>query len=98
MNLFLRWMVRHDEVDPGGWEAVGAQRLIIPLDTHIFRIGRALEFTHRNQANLRTAIEITNAFREIAPEDPIRYDFVVSRLGIRKDADEQEFLSGCHAA
>ena len=35
LNLFLRWMVRRDDVDPGGWDEVGTNRLVVPLDTHM---------------------------------------------------------------
>jgi hypothetical protein len=41
---------------------------------------------------LRTAIEITEAFRKISPEDPVRYDFVLTRFGIRKDLDQTELF------
>ncbi|MDZ7830360.1 MAG: TIGR02757 family protein [Desulfobacterales bacterium] len=85
LNLFLRWMVRKDRVDPGGWPDVPASMLIIPLDTHMFRICRKLGLTARNQPNMRTAIEITEAFRQWAPQDPVKYDFTLSRFGIRKD-------------
>lgn len=81
-NLFMRWMVRHDAVDPGGWDGVSPARLIIPLDTHIFRVSRALGLTERKAADLKTALEITRALRDICPEDPIRYDFALSRPGI----------------
>lgn len=93
MNLFLRWMVRRDAVDPGGWDEVGAHRLVIPLDTHLFRICRALGLTRRNQANLRAAMDITESFRAISPHDPIRYDFAISRLGIIREAGLNEFLA-----
>jgi len=82
LNLFLRWMVRHDDVDPGGWNQVPESKLIVPLDTHMHRICRLLKLTHRNQADMRTAVEITRRFREISPEDPVRYDFSLTRLGI----------------
>ncbi len=95
MNLFLRWMVRKDAVDPGGWEEAGAHRLVIPLDTHLFRICRALGLTQRNQANLRAALDITESFRAIAPGDPIKYDFAISRLGILREAGLNEFLESC---
>ena len=87
LNLFLRWMVRCDEIDPGGWHGIEPSKLIIPLDTHMYRICVALGMTERGQANLRTAEEITTTFRAIAPDDPVRYDFALSRLGIRNDAD-----------
>jgi uncharacterized protein (TIGR02757 family) len=98
LNLFLRWLVRHDAVDPGGWESVGAARLIIPLDVHVHRICRSLGLTRRRSADRRTALEITRAFRLICPGDPIRYDFAISRLGIRKDAAPEEFLDRCRVA
>ncbi len=97
INLFLRWMVRRDEVDPGGWSGVPASKLIVPLDTHMHRICRALGLTDRKQADMRTAVEITEAFREIAPDDPVRYDFAITRLGIRSDTDLDEFLGRCGA-
>lgn len=87
MNLFLRWMVRKDSVDPGGWSEVPRSKLIVPLDTHMHRIGCMLRLTTRKQADMRTAMEITHAFRKITPEDPVRYDFALTRLGIRKDVD-----------
>ncbi len=94
LNLFLRWMVRNDEVDPGGWADVPGSKLIIPLDTHMHRIGIRLGLTSRNQADMCTALEITASFRKIVPDDPVRYDFSLTRLGIRKDADLETFLSG----
>jgi uncharacterized protein (TIGR02757 family) len=95
LNLFLRWMVRRDAVDPGGWTAVSPARLVVPLDVHMHRLGRALGFTKSRYANLKTALEVTAAFRRIAPEDPVRYDFALTRLGIRTDTDEGEFLRSC---
>jgi uncharacterized protein (TIGR02757 family) len=82
LNLFLRWMVREDEVDPGGWDLVPRSKLIVPLDTHMHKTGILLRFTKRRQADLLTALEITDAFREVVPHDPVKYDFVLTRLGI----------------
>jgi uncharacterized protein (TIGR02757 family) len=96
LNLFLRWMVRRDEVDPGGWDDVPASKLIVPLDTHMHRISLQLGLTKRKQANLKAACEITAAFRSIEPEDPVRYDFSLTRLGIRDDLDPREFLKSCN--
>jgi len=86
LNLFLRWMVREDRVDPGGWDRVAASRLIIPLDTHMHRIAIRLGFTKSRCATMKTAIEITRAFRKIDPNDPVRYDFALTRMGIRREA------------
>ncbi|NQU15580.1 MAG: TIGR02757 family protein [Desulfobacteraceae bacterium] len=96
LNLFLRWMVREDKVDPGGWRGVGPSRLIIPLDTHMHRICTLLKLTDRKSSNMRTAREITCAFSQIEPSDPVRYDFALTRLGIRNDADMGSFLNRCN--
>jgi uncharacterized protein (TIGR02757 family) len=87
MNLFLRWMVRRDRVDPGGWDGIPCSKLIIPLDTHMHRISLALNLTKRKQANMNTALAITSCFKKIVPEDPVKYDFALTRLGIRGDLD-----------
>ncbi|MFO7899049.1 MAG: TIGR02757 family protein [Planctomycetota bacterium] len=92
LNLFLRWLVRRDAVDPGGWGAVPAARLIVPVDTHMHRVGLALGMTARRSADLRAALEITAGFRAIAPADPVRYDFALTRLGMRGGGRLAEFL------
>jgi len=91
LNLYFRWMIRKDNVDPGGWSKVPPSKLIIPLDTHMFKIGTILGFTNRKQANLRTAMEITAGFAKIVPEDPTRYDFALTRFGIRDDMKMEDF-------
>ena len=95
LNLFLRWMVRRDAVDPGGWERVAADKLLVPLDVHMHRICRGLGLTERRQANMRTAREITDGFAKVAPEDPVRYDFALTRLGIREDEPPEAALQLC---
>jgi len=83
-NLYLRWMVREDKVDPGGWKGIDKSQLIVPLDIHMHRISQKLGFTCRKQADMKTAIEITDAFRQFSPRDPVKYDFALTRLGINK--------------
>jgi uncharacterized protein (TIGR02757 family) len=91
-NLFLRWMVRDDQVDPGGWDKVNPAKLIIPLDIHMYRICLSLNLTRRKNMDMRTALEITCAFRSLEPKDPVRYDFALTRLGIRPESDLNAFL------
>jgi len=76
-NLFLRWMVRSDRVDPGGWSCAGPARLIVPLDAHMWRICRPLGLTERRSCNLAAALQVTAAFRRMCPQDPVRYDFAL---------------------
>lgn len=95
LNLFLRWMVRQDAVDPGGWCAIPPSKLVVPLDTHMHRISLMLGLTKRKQADLRTALEVTQAFKRLSPEDPVRYDFALTRFGIRPDMDETGLFGLC---
>lgn len=91
LNLFLRWMVRQDAVDMGGWSRIPKSHLIIPLDTHMHRVGLKLGFTKRKQGNMITALEVTEGFKALTPEDPVRYDFILTRLGVWGKID-QSFL------
>ncbi|MCD4823602.1 MAG: TIGR02757 family protein [Phycisphaerae bacterium] len=95
LNLMLRWLVRRDEVDPGGWSCVRPGQLIVPLDTHMHKIALALGMTKRKTADMTTALEVTAAFRKILPDDPVRYDFALTRLGIRDDMDIDAFIENC---
>ncbi len=91
INLYLRWMIRKDDVDPGCWKGLPPSILIVPLDTHMFSIARSINFTKRSYPNLKTAIEITERFREINPIDPIKYDFALTRPGIRNEFNKLPF-------
>lgn len=82
MNLFLRWMVRRDAVDPGGWTLVRPAQLIVPLDVHVVRVGRCLGLTRRSSPGWRMAHEITESLRALHPDDPVRYDFSLCHLGM----------------
>jgi len=82
-NLYLRWMVRGpDGVDLGLWRGVPAAALVIPLDTHVARIGRYLGLTDRSDLSWRTAAEITANLRLLDPDDPVRFDFALCHLGM----------------
>ncbi|WP_321493770.1 TIGR02757 family protein [uncultured Desulfobacter sp.] len=89
-HLFLRWMVRKDQVDPGGWSNVPAAALTCPVDAHMFKIGHMLGFTKRRSADGICAAQITEGFRRISPDDPVKYDFCLTRFGIRNGLDLAE--------
>jgi uncharacterized protein (TIGR02757 family) len=103
LNLFLRWMVRSDDVDAGLWHFVDKSKLIVPVDVHMSRLCRILGFHNRNNVSLKTAVEITRNFAEISPTDPVKYDFALSRIGIlenctgrrRDDCNACELLPWC---
>ncbi len=52
LNLFLRWMVRRDALDLGVWTRVSPAQLIVPLDTHVIRVGRCLRLTTLHEPGL----------------------------------------------
>ena len=81
-NLYLRWMVRRDRLDFGLWPSIETRRLVIPTDTHIHLVARRLRLTRRKAADWRTAREITDRLARFDPEDPVRYDYALCRIGI----------------
>lgn len=101
LNLYLRWMVRHDAVDLGLWKGIPAGKLIVPLDTHVIRLGRCLRLTRYTSPGWRMAAEITQSLRAIDPDDPIRFDFSLCHIGMmnacgygRRQGDTQCPLKG----
>jgi uncharacterized protein (TIGR02757 family) len=82
LNLFLRWMVRKDDVDLGLWKLVDKAKLIVPVDVHIGRLCRILGFYNHKTISLASAVEITESFAKIEPTDPVKFDFALSRIGI----------------
>lgn len=91
--LFLRWVGRNDEVDPGGWDRLTPAELYVPLDTHMFNICSSLGLSARKSADRRASEEITAAFRIVCPGDPVRYDFALTRFGIRNDMTIPELFA-----
>ena len=98
LHLFLRWMVRKDAVDPGGWEHVDPARLFLPLDTWTHRIALRAGWTDRKASDARTVREIGRALSGINPEDPVKYDFALSRFGIRSGLDLDMLFDGGEAS
>lgn len=84
MNLFLRWMVRKDELDFGLWNEIPTSKLIIPVDIHIARICRQLQLTKRKNVSWKMAEEITVNLKKFDPDDPVKYDFAICHIGMRK--------------
>jgi uncharacterized protein (TIGR02757 family) len=82
LNLFLRWMVRIDRVDLGLWSRVRPAQLIVPLDTHVIRVGQCLGLTKLTSPGWRMAADITRSLRALDPRDPVKYDFSLCHLGM----------------
>ena len=82
LNLFLRWMVRRDEIDLGVWTRLSPARLIVPLDTHVIRLGRCLRLTRYTSPGWKMASEITASLRKVDALDPVRYDFALCHVGM----------------
>jgi uncharacterized protein (TIGR02757 family) len=94
LNLFLRWMVRRDAVDLGVWSVIEPRSLVIPLDAHIFTISRRVRLTRYKSAGWAMAADITKRLRRLDPEDPVKYDFALHRMGLFKKHDEIGSLRG----
>lgn len=84
MNLFLRWMVRKDQLDFGLWNEMPASKLVIPVDTHVAKICKQLKLTKRENESWLMAEEITDYLKRFDPSDPVKYDFAICHIGMRK--------------
>lgn len=101
LSLFLRWMVRRDALDLGVWSRVSPARLVVPLDTHVIRVGRCLRLTRYTSPGWPMARDITKTLARLDPTDPVKYDFSLCHLGMmnacgfsRAQADAQCPLRG----
>ena len=80
-NMYLRWMVRKDNIDLGLWKGVDKKDLLLPLDTHTFKMGHKLGLLKRKSYDLEAAYELTQKLSSFDKMDPIKYDFALYRLG-----------------
>jgi uncharacterized protein (TIGR02757 family) len=98
LMLLLRWMGRPaDGVDLGGWP-VPPSKLLIPVDTHIHKLGYNLGLTDRKDVSWKTAEEITASLRRFDAEDPVKYDFSLCHLGMAQRCPsrrDEERCDGC---
>lgn len=87
LNMFLRWMVRHDNkgVDFGIWKNISPSQLICPIDLHVARVARKLGILKRKQTDWQAAIELTEFLRTLDKQDPVKYDFALFSLGINEN-------------
>jgi uncharacterized protein (TIGR02757 family) len=79
--MYLRWMVRDDNLDMGLWTKIDKKDLMMPLDTHTFRVSLKLGLLKRKTYDMKASLELTKKFREFDKDDPIKYDFALYRLG-----------------
>jgi uncharacterized protein (TIGR02757 family) len=84
LNMFLRWMVRHDNhgVDLGLWKNISPAQLICPCDVHVERVARKLGLITRPTTDWQMAIELTENLKQFDPKDPVKYDFALFGLGV----------------
>ena len=83
-HMYFRWMVREDNIDMGLWKSVDKKDLLLPLDTHTFKVSRALGLLKRKQYDLKAVMELSLKLRTFDKDDPIKYDFALYRIGQEK--------------
>lgn len=93
--LYLRWMVRRESPDFGLWRAVSPARLLIPIDTHVENMSRAIGLTRRRSRTWRMAEEITARLAVIDPADPVKYDFALCHTRMSGDCRDRRDLVVC---
>jgi uncharacterized protein (TIGR02757 family) len=83
--MYLRWMVRRDHLDMGLWQKIDPSDLIMPLDTHTFKVSRSIGLLKRKSYDMKAALELTATLKEFDPRDPVKYDFALYRLGQERE-------------
>ena len=84
INMYLRWMVRHDNkgVDFGLWKNIPTSILSCPLDVHSGNVARKLGLLTRKQNDGKALLELDTALRKLDKVDPVKYDFALFGLGV----------------
>ena len=95
MHLFLRWMVRREPPDFGLWTSVSPARLLMPIDTHVENMSRAIGLTRRRSRNWRMAEEITARLALIDGADPVKYDFALCHKRMSGDCRDRRDATIC---
>ena len=80
-NMWLRWMVRKSDIDLGLFDKISPSALILSLDTHTHKVSLKIGLCSRKSYDYKAAFEITQNLRQFDPQDPIKYDFAIYRLG-----------------
>ena len=75
-------MVRRDALDLGVWTRVSPAKLIVPLDTHVIRVGRCLRLTTLHQPRLAHGARHHGVAARARSDDPVKYDFALCHLGM----------------
>lgn len=97
MMMFLRWMVRKDEIDLGIWKTISPDQLLIPMDTHLSRICFYLGLSNQSSATFKNSVTVTQNLKHFAPDDPVKYDFAISRLGILNECPKKRDYYKCQS-
>ncbi len=79
--MYLRWMVRKNELDMGLWTKIDKKDLLMPLDTHTFKVSQKLGLLKRKTYDMKAVLELTETLKKFDKDDPIKYDFALYRLG-----------------
>lgn len=82
--MYLRWMVRSDHLDMGLWSKIDKKDLLMPLDTHTFKVSQKLGLLKRKSYDMKAVLELTKRLKSFDNHDPIKYDFALYRLGQEK--------------
>ncbi|GAB4454168.1 MAG: TIGR02757 family protein [Bacteroidia bacterium] len=82
INMFLRWMVRKDEIDFGLWKNISTRQLLIPLDIHTSRTAYDLGLLDNTNNHLKNVIQLTELLKTLDENDPVKYDFALFGIGV----------------
>ena len=79
--MWLRWMLTDSDIDLGVFKNIDKSNLILPLDTHTHKVAQATGLCDRKSYDYKAAELISNNLAIFDPNDPIKYDFALYRIG-----------------
>lgn len=100
LMMYLRWMLRADEIDPGHWvlkkvqmsaeSIVGPEHAFIPMDTHIHKWATTNKIVTTKNPSWKSVVEVTDFLKTIDAKDPVRFDFCICHSGMIKFREKKK--------
>jgi len=86
LNMYLRWMVRHDQrgIDFGIWKTIQPSQLVCPLDLHVMRVAKELKLIESEKSDWKTACLLTERLQSFDQHDPVKYDIALFGWGVSR--------------
>ncbi|MCS7313486.1 MAG: DUF2400 domain-containing protein [Acidobacteria bacterium] len=95
LALFIRWVTRRAPPDLGLWDFWPRPWVFVPIDTHLAFLSRLWGWTDRRATDWVFMEQVASILTALCPEDPLRYDYAITHLGISRLCHRRPELRQC---